>query len=87
MIREQTPAMGSGKTAGGYFTVEAAFIMPVIVLLLVWLVSLAIGLYENVAVTAEAIDAVTEIDAPGMFRTITGVSDVLGIIGKGTGTN
>lgn len=60
------------------FTVEAAFLLPLIIVLTAWMIQLTIGLYESVSETAENITLVTELDAVSMFRERMLASDLLG---------
>lgn len=57
-----------GKRLKASFTVEAALIMPVVIVLLVFLLHLTIGLYENVSEVAENITRIEELDSVKLFR-------------------
>ncbi|MBQ9022922.1 MAG: hypothetical protein IJ108_03275 [Eubacterium sp.] len=50
------------------FTVEAAMIMPVVIILLIFMLHLTIGLYENVSEAAENITSVEKLDSVKTFR-------------------
>lgn len=50
------------------FTIEAALLMPIIILLFAWMLHLTIGLYERTTEAADAWEQVEEIDSAGLFR-------------------
>ncbi len=54
----------------GSFTVEAAMLMPVIILLLAWLIRLSIGLYEATDAAAAAIGPLRDLDSLQSFRRV-----------------
>lgn len=59
------------------FTIEAAFLMPIIIILLAWTIQLTIGLYEKTSETAENIRQVEELDTVSQFRNFSAASDLL----------
>ncbi len=59
------------------FTVEAALIMPVVIVLLVFLLHLTIGLYENVSKTADNITRIEELDSVKLFRGLSGGKELM----------
>lgn len=59
------------------FTVEAAFLMPVVIILLAWMIHLTIGLYETTSEAADNIRQVEELDTVSLFRNLSGASDML----------
>lgn len=56
------------KRVNANFTVEAAYIMPIVILLSAWLIHLAIGLYEKVEQSASDIHLVEDQDSLKDFR-------------------
>lgn len=59
------------KSIRASFTVEAAFIMPIVVLLLVWCVSLALDLHTQVKKSAGEFSKVEKIYSVEEFRTLS----------------
>lgn len=59
------------------FTVEAALIMPVVIVLLVFILHLTIGLYENVSEAAENIIKIEELDSVKLFRGLSGGKELM----------
>ena len=55
----------------GSYTVEAAFLMPMIILILAWTLSLTIALYERVDEYASEYDTVEDFDSAKRFRNLT----------------
>ena len=50
------------------FTVEAAFIMPVVILLLAWTMQLAVGLYGKVEAESADLTQIEKIDSVSQFK-------------------
>lgn len=65
-VRVQKKTVRRIKLAGSY-TVEAAFLFPIIILVLAFVLRLSIGLYVTVREAAEDTESVTELDTRGMF--------------------
>ena len=65
-VRVQKKTVRGIKLAGSY-TVEAAFLFPIIILVLAFVLRLSIGLYVTVREAAEDTESVTELDTRGMF--------------------
>lgn len=59
------------------FTVEAAMIMPVVIVLLVLMLHLTIGLYENVTQAAENITKIEELDTVKTFRGLSNGKEIM----------
>ena len=59
------------------FTVEAALLMPSVILLLVWILHLSIGLYEAVDAAAGSFEPVQEIDSLKNFYRVTFLKDTV----------
>lgn len=59
------------------FTVEAAMIMPVVIVLLVFMLHLTIGLYENVSEAAENITKVEKLDSVKTFRGLSAGQELM----------
>ena len=59
------------------FTVEAAMIMPVVIVLLVFMLHLTIGLYENVSEAAENITKVEKLDSVKTFRGLSAGKELM----------
>ena len=68
---------GSGWRAAASFTVEAAFLMPVVILLLVWTMHLAVGLYTRVDAEASDLRQIEQIDAVRQFINLESAKDLL----------
>lgn len=56
-----------GRKLAGSYTVEAAFLFPIIILVLAFVLRLTIGLYVTVREAAEDTESVTELDTREMF--------------------
>ena len=56
-----------GRKVAGSYTVEAAFLFPIIILVLAFVLRLSIGLYVTVREAAEDTESVTELDTREMF--------------------
>lgn len=55
----------------GSYTVEAAFLMPMIIVILAWTLSLTIALYAQVDRYASEYDTVEDFDSAKRFRNLT----------------
>lgn len=67
-VKNKSRRCGKAKAS---FTVEAAFLMPVVILLLAGICHLTIGLYQTTAESAQDIHIVQEIHAVPMFRRLS----------------
>ncbi len=56
-----------GKSFQGSFTVEAAFLYPIIVVLIAFILYLSMGWYQNVRTAAEDTEQLRELDMRSYF--------------------
>ena len=59
------------------FTVEAAWLMPLIIACLMLVLSLSIGLYRSVDSSVNAYETIKQLDMVSVFRDIAGGSRLL----------
>lgn len=66
-----------GPRVRGSYTVEAAFLLPVIILLLAWTLHLSINLYAQVESAAASYEKAEDFDAAKRFRNLTAAAVLL----------
>ena len=65
------------KKVSASFTVEAAFIMPIVILLTAWILHMAIALYIKVDDAASDITEVRAVDSLKLFRDKSKLEEVV----------
>jgi hypothetical protein len=66
--RKRQPVHIGKRKLQASFTVEAAFLMPVTILLLIWVISLSIDLYTRVDERAENLERIEKQNSVKEFR-------------------